>query len=70
MAWGFKRMKTEHSGAKNGGGFWGTRREAKEASKRRRRRNDKKEINSAHSISGEIARLSILYRWVRSPYVL
>jgi hypothetical protein len=44
MAWGFSGMKTEHSGAKNGGGLWGTRNEAKKASKRRRRRNDKKAI--------------------------
>lgn len=35
MAYG--RIKTEHSGAKNGGGAWMTRFEAKRASKRRRR---------------------------------
>jgi len=45
MAWGYKRMKTEHSGAKHGNGaFWGRKKEAKEASKKRRRRADKKEI--------------------------
>jgi hypothetical protein len=37
-AWGYRGMKTEHSGAKNGGGFWGPRAEAKTASKKRRRR--------------------------------
>ena len=29
--------KTEHTGAKNGGGFWGKRKEAKQVSKRLRR---------------------------------
>ena len=38
------RNKTEHSGAKNGGGHWGTRVEAKTASKKHRRENDKKAI--------------------------
>lgn len=35
------KVKTEHAGAKNGGGAWGTREEAKVASKKRRRRADK-----------------------------
>jgi hypothetical protein len=39
------RIKTEHSGAKNGGGYWGTRAEAKKASNKIRRRNAKKEIH-------------------------
>jgi hypothetical protein len=30
-------MRTEHSGAKNGGGYWGTRTEAKRISKKARR---------------------------------
>lgn len=34
--------KTEHSGAKNGGGYWGKRAEAKTLSKKKRRANDKK----------------------------
>ncbi len=38
---GFKRIKPEHSGAKNGGGAWMTRVEAKEAAKRQRRQEDK-----------------------------
>ena len=37
-------IKTEHNGAKNGGGFWGTRREAKKISKRLRRILGKQEI--------------------------
>lgn len=37
-------MKTEHSGAKNGGGHWGTREEAKEESKKLRRQMDKSEV--------------------------
>lgn len=36
-----KVMKTEHAGAKNGGGFWGRRVEAKAVSRKARRRNDK-----------------------------
>lgn len=30
-------MKTEHNGAKNGGGYWGRRVEAKSLSRKRRR---------------------------------
>ncbi len=36
--------KTEHSGAKNGGGFWGTRKRAKQFSKTKRRHQDKIEV--------------------------
>lgn len=39
-----KKLKTEHSGAKNGGGHWGDREEAKSLSKSARRRNSKKII--------------------------
>jgi hypothetical protein len=39
---GYERIKTEHAGAKNGGGAWMTRAEAKQASKRRRRETDKR----------------------------
>lgn len=35
-------VKTEHNGAKNGGGYWGTRKEAKAIAKKGRRANDKK----------------------------
>ncbi len=41
MSW--KDEKTEHAGAKNGGGFWGRRAEAKSRSKKRRRRLDRME---------------------------
>lgn len=41
-----KNKKTEHSGGKNGGGFWGTREEAKTISKRRRRINEKEELEN------------------------
>lgn len=36
--------RTEHAGAKNGGGAWGKRADAKKISKRLRRLNSKKEI--------------------------
>ena len=35
--------KTEHNGAKNGGGMWTKRAFAKAASRKRRRRNDRAE---------------------------
>jgi hypothetical protein len=44
MAW--QKLKTEHAGAKNGGGSWGTRAFVKLSSKRRRRAMDKKLIRS------------------------
>jgi hypothetical protein len=40
----YERIKTEHAGAKNGGGAWMTRTEAKQASKRKRRQADKRVI--------------------------
>ncbi len=36
-------IKTEHAGAKNGGGYWGKRAEAKKVTKRKRRKADKQE---------------------------
>lgn len=36
-------MRTEHAGAKNGGGWWGLRIVAKSKSKKVRRRHDKEE---------------------------
>lgn len=39
-----KKLKTEHAGAKNGGGHWGDRLEAKTLSKKARRINSKKDI--------------------------
>jgi hypothetical protein len=39
-----KKIKSEHSGAKNGGGHWGTRDEAKKLSKKVRRASAKEMI--------------------------
>lgn len=39
------KERTEHAGAKNGGGFWGTRAEAKESSKTLRRINGRRQIH-------------------------
>jgi hypothetical protein len=36
--------KTEHAGAKNGGGYWGKRAEAKNRCKRLRRKEDRKSV--------------------------
>lgn len=38
---GYERIKTEHAGAKNGGGAWMTRAEAKQTAKHKRRQADK-----------------------------
>lgn len=46
---GGKALKTEHSGAKNGGGMWGTREEAKTLSKTERRVQAKREVAAAAS---------------------
>ena len=37
-------IRTEHSGAKNGGGYWGKRAEAKSRCRRLRRKEDRKSI--------------------------
>lgn len=42
MAYG-QRVKTEHAGAKNGGGMWCKRNEAKTVSRKIRRRRDREE---------------------------
>ena len=39
-----KVTKTEHNGAKNGGGAWCTREEAKTLSRKTRRNNDRKAV--------------------------
>ena len=36
--------KTEHAGAKNGGGFWGKRAEAKNRARRLRRKEDRTSV--------------------------
>jgi hypothetical protein len=45
--------KTEHTGAKNGGGFWGTRDEAKSLSKKLRRANGKSIIRKS-TVTGKM----------------
>lgn len=47
MAEGYRGMKTEHAGAKNGGGAWMRRAEAKRASRKRRRTNEKDIVRDA-----------------------
>jgi hypothetical protein len=39
--------KTEHAGAKNGGGHWGCRAEAKAGSRRRRRALDRRVVRDS-----------------------
>ena len=46
MSLGSRKRKSEHVGAKNGGGHWATRDEAKRISKKVRRSNDKTAIRS------------------------
>lgn len=40
------KIKPEHSGAKNGGGYWGTREEAKRLSKKARRGEDRAAVRT------------------------
>jgi hypothetical protein len=42
---GHEVVKTEHSGAKNGGGAWMKREDAKRQSNKARRSNDRKEVS-------------------------
>ena len=44
MAESFRKLKTEHNGAKNGGGYWGPRAEAKRVSKKARRLEGKRVV--------------------------
>lgn len=44
------RIKTEHGGAKNGGGYWGKRAEAKAVCTRLRRRRDRDSERVARQI--------------------
>jgi hypothetical protein len=51
---GYERIKAEHVGAKNRGGAWTTRFEAKQAAKRKRRQADKRiaaELSPAFEMS-------------------
>jgi len=49
------QIKTEHSGAKNGGGFWGKRAEAKQISKNLRRAASKEIVTKVDSSVSESA---------------
>lgn len=44
-----KKTRTEHAGGKNGGGYWGSREEAKSRSKIVRRQNDKELEAEGHA---------------------
>lgn len=50
MAESRRGLKTEHSGAKNGGGYWGDRAEAKAVSNKARRENGKDEIRDTECV--------------------
>jgi hypothetical protein len=47
-------IRTEHAGAKNGGGFWGRREEAKTISRVKRRMAGKREERAAMIESGPL----------------
>jgi hypothetical protein len=49
----YERIKAEHAGAKNGGGAWMTRAEAKQTAKRRRGQTDK-QATSPETHRGEV----------------
>ncbi len=51
-----KATKTEHNGAKNGGGYWGIRAIAKQHSKKRRRWVEKRTIQK--SLKEDIKQIS------------
>jgi hypothetical protein len=46
------RTKTEHAGAKNGGGYWGKREDAKRVSNKKRREDGKSEVGEQVQIEG------------------
>jgi RNA-splicing ligase RtcB len=54
MSYGAEK-KTEHAGAKNGGGYWGRRAEAKAHSKVSRRQKDKALVREAPPIEEVVA---------------
>jgi hypothetical protein len=57
----YERIKTEHAGAKNGGGAWMTRAEAKQTAKHKRRRAGKQETENDQTIDewGDLDEFSI-----------
>ena len=58
MSLGKRKRKSEHAGAKNGGGHWGTREEAKQISKKVRRAQDKKEESGWNAETDQTRRTS------------
>lgn len=66
-----KNKKTEHAGAKNGGGHWGTREEAKTLSKRLRRKDSKRiigtELSELHrDVNFKIRRANLLWSYAKN----
>ena len=53
---GYERVKIEHAGAKNRGGAWMTRSEAKMASRCKRRQANRRVVADACSVSGDSER--------------
>ncbi len=47
-----RMVRTEHCGAKNGGGHWGRRVEAKQGSSRRRREADNEIVFDEYDLEG------------------
>lgn len=56
-------IRTEHAGAKNGGGYWGKRAEAKRRCRRLRRKEDRKSIRRGLGESGGEKR-----KWIHSGF--
>jgi hypothetical protein len=65
----YERIKTEHAGAKNGGGAWMTRDEAKQAAKRQRRQADKAatQIEAQDEVSDKPEMAELPEAWQRFP---
>jgi hypothetical protein len=55
---GYERIKTEHAGAKNGGGAWMTRDEANLTSAERPKEGETSEIKDTYAYNGENLRTS------------
>jgi hypothetical protein len=72
-----KALKTEHSGAKKGRGYWGRKKQAKTTSKGKRRANDKKAIAeegtygkvSSMDFEFPVVNRSLMLIIFRQPYV-
>lgn len=67
MGWGTRRVKFEHSGAKNGGGYWGLRIAAKYVSKKGRRSQDIRLAREGMACFREKAALGAAYAQKREP---